>query len=100
MTAKAQEIYRDTLAAQLGAASPISVQATLSIPEQDDRVIYGYFERTDYNDVNVANVSRLITYNRFITAEVISYVKGMTLDGAAVKQIMRDLNGATVIWLS
>jgi len=96
-------ILKDTLDAQLSSSVFFNEEANLFVPGtlvDDEYVIEGFFDTVDYSNYDVNNISRLVTANRFVTSEDLKYVKGMTLNGISVKQIQRDLNGLTVLWLN
>lgn len=93
-------ILKDTLKAQLSSNVFFNEEVTIKAPESDDIVISGFFDKVDNPGDEFGNITRLVTSHRFITASELVYVKGMTLNGIVVKQIQRDKNGVTVIWLA
>jgi len=97
-------ILEDTLAAQLSSQIFFNEEVTIRIPDQEDIVISGFFDKVDNAGDDFGNISRLTTSHRFITATELNHIQGMMLitrdlHETVVKQIQRDKNGMTVIWL-
>jgi len=103
------DVYNETLKAQLGQDSPVTVRALIVPPSGGDVLeIYGWLESHTYNaNKDAGNVNQRREAVRFITAQApeISVYENYKINfpdsGKAytVEYIEKDLNGAQVLWL-
>lgn len=108
MTRAANDIYKSTLAAQLGKDSPVTVRAILDPSGPEECEVYGWFEaHEDSGDKGRGNVHQKIEMKRFICAEIPAFdvYENLTIyfpdtdETFTVSRPDLDENGAQVLWV-